>query len=58
MRFHVGRPTDHVHPRVPDVDAGCCAAFVLDPDGNHIEAVFRGASMRSAPSVVIAPDGA
>jgi catechol 2,3-dioxygenase-like lactoylglutathione lyase family enzyme len=32
---------------------GYYAAFVLDPDGNNIEAVFHGASQRSAPSVVI-----
>lgn len=29
------------------------AAFVLDPDGNNIEAVYQGKAMRSAPSVVI-----
>lgn len=29
------------------------AAFVLDPDGNNIEAVFHGAAKRSASSVVI-----
>jgi catechol 2,3-dioxygenase-like lactoylglutathione lyase family enzyme len=29
------------------------AAFVLDPDGNNIEAVFHGAAERSAPSVTI-----
>ncbi|TFZ06183.1 VOC family protein [Ramlibacter henchirensis] len=27
------------------------AAFVLDPDGNNIEAVFHGEATRSAPSV-------
>ena len=32
---------------------GYYAAFVLDPDGNNIEAVFHGANERSAPSVVI-----
>ena len=31
---------------------GYYAAFVLDPDGNNIEAVFHGPSERSAPSVV------
>src|SRR4029453_3641517 len=30
-------------------------AFVLDPDGNNIEAVFHGPSSRSAPSVVVTP---
>ncbi|GHA83097.1 VOC family protein [Cognatilysobacter bugurensis] len=29
------------------------AAFLLDPDGNNIEAVFHGESRRSASSVVV-----
>lgn len=29
------------------------AAFVLDPDGNNIEAVYQGVATRSAPSVTI-----
>jgi len=36
----------HYHP-------GYYAAFVLDPDGNNIEAVFHGDAERSAPSVRI-----
>jgi len=32
---------------------GYYAAFVLDPDGNNIEAVFHGEAIRSAPSVHI-----
>lgn len=32
---------------------GYYGAFVLDPDGNNIEAVFHGPSTRSAPSVTI-----
>ena len=32
---------------------GYYAAFVLDPDGNNIEAVYHGPAKRSAPSVVI-----
>ena len=32
---------------------GYYAAFVLDPDGNNIEAVYHGAANRSAPSVRI-----
>jgi catechol 2,3-dioxygenase-like lactoylglutathione lyase family enzyme len=32
---------------------GYYAAFVLDPDGNNIEAVFHGAAQRSAASVQI-----
>ena len=33
---------------------GYFAAFLLDPDGNNIEAVHHGAAERSAPSVKIA----
>jgi catechol 2,3-dioxygenase-like lactoylglutathione lyase family enzyme len=33
--------------------AGYYAAFVLDPDGNNIEAVFHGEAKRSAPSVTV-----
>jgi catechol 2,3-dioxygenase-like lactoylglutathione lyase family enzyme len=32
---------------------GYYAAFVLDPDGNNIEAVHHGEANRSAPSVMI-----
>ena len=32
---------------------GYYAAFVLDPDGNNIEAVYHGEATRSAPSVRI-----
>ena len=32
---------------------GYYAAFVLDPDGNNIEAVYHGEAHRSAPSVKI-----
>jgi catechol 2,3-dioxygenase-like lactoylglutathione lyase family enzyme len=32
---------------------GYYAAFVLDPDGNNIEAVYHGEANRSAPSVLI-----
>ncbi len=32
---------------------GYYAAFVLDPDGNNIEAVYHGEARRSAPSVAI-----
>ena len=34
---------------------GYYAAFVLDPDGNNVEAVFHGPAARSAPSVVLTP---
>jgi catechol 2,3-dioxygenase-like lactoylglutathione lyase family enzyme len=36
---------------------GYYGAFVLDPDGNNIEAVFHGPSQRSAPSVIVTPAG-
>jgi len=32
---------------------GYYAAFVLDPDGNNIEAVYHGEAKRSAASVLI-----
>jgi len=32
---------------------GYYGAFVLDPDGNNIEAVYHGASTKSAPSVKV-----
>ncbi|HEX2292332.1 MAG TPA: VOC family protein [Gaiellaceae bacterium] len=32
---------------------GYYAAYVLDPDGNNVEAVFHGPAQRSAPSVVV-----
>jgi catechol 2,3-dioxygenase-like lactoylglutathione lyase family enzyme len=32
---------------------GYYAAFVLDPDGNNIEAVYHGPGRRSAESVVV-----
>jgi catechol 2,3-dioxygenase-like lactoylglutathione lyase family enzyme len=34
---------------------GYYGAFVLDPDGNNIEAVFHGPATRSASSVVVTP---
>jgi catechol 2,3-dioxygenase-like lactoylglutathione lyase family enzyme len=32
---------------------GYYAAFLLDPDGNNIEAVYHGPAERSAPSVKV-----
>ncbi len=37
---------------------GYYAAFLIDPDGNNIEAVHHGPSTRSAPWVEIMPGGA
>jgi hypothetical protein len=36
----------HYHP-------GYYGAFIFDPDGNNIEAVYHGPAERSAPSVVL-----
>jgi len=38
----------HYHP-------GYYAAFLLDPDGNNIEAVYHGPSTRSAEAVTVTP---
>ncbi|MBN9021226.1 MAG: VOC family protein [Rhizobiales bacterium] len=48
---HGGR--DNGPPAARDYHPGYYAAFVLDPDGNNIEAVHHGEGRRSAPSVVI-----
>lgn len=44
---------DHGPPGEREYHPGYYAAFVLDPDGNNIEAVFHGEAKRSAPSVHI-----
>jgi catechol 2,3-dioxygenase-like lactoylglutathione lyase family enzyme len=36
---------------------GYYAAFVLDPDGNNLEAVHHGPARRSSASVIITPAG-
>jgi catechol 2,3-dioxygenase-like lactoylglutathione lyase family enzyme len=38
----------HYHP-------GYYAAYVLDPDGNNVEAVFHGPAARSAEAVILTP---
>ena len=45
--------TDHGAPGERPYHPGYYAAFVLDPDGNNIEAVYHGEARRSAPSVHI-----
>ena len=45
--------TDNGEPGERAYHPGYYAAFVLDPDGNNIEAVFHGAAKRSAASVQI-----
>ena len=45
---------DHGKPGVrAQYHAGYYGAFVLDPDGNNVEAVFHGPAKRSAESVVV-----
>ena len=48
---------DHGAPGERDYHPGYYAAFVLDPDGNNIEAVYHGEAERRAPSVRIAFEG-
>jgi catechol 2,3-dioxygenase-like lactoylglutathione lyase family enzyme len=48
---------DNGSPGERNYHPGYYGAFVLDPDGNNIEAVFHGPTERSAPSVVITPAG-
>lgn len=50
--------SDHGAPGDRPYHPGYYAAFVLDPDGNNIEAVFHGPFTRSADSVVIRPASA
>ena len=45
--------TDNGAPGYRDYHPGYYGAFVLDPDGNNIEAVYHGSAERSAPSVVV-----
>jgi len=47
------RGTDNGAPGERPYHPGYYAAFLLDPDGNNIEAVFHGQAMRSAASVKI-----
>jgi catechol 2,3-dioxygenase-like lactoylglutathione lyase family enzyme len=44
---------DNGAPGLRPYHADYYGAFVLDPDGNNIEAVFHGVSQRSAPSVKV-----
>lgn len=45
--------TDNGAPGERAYHPGYYAAFVLDPDGNNIEAVYHGPAQRSSASVVI-----
>ena len=48
---HGGR--DNGAPGDRDYHPGYYGAFVLDPDGNNIEAVYHGPAQRSAESVTV-----
>ncbi|AZO00765.1 VOC family protein [Mesorhizobium sp. M9A.F.Ca.ET.002.03.1.2] len=48
-----GGGTDNGAPGERSYHPGYYAAFLLDPDGNNIEAVFHGPAARSAASVKI-----
>ncbi|CAH1659790.1 Putative lactoylglutathione lyase [Hyphomicrobiales bacterium] len=48
--------SDNGPPGLRDYHPGYYGAFLLDPDGNNIEAVFHGPAERSAPSVVLSWD--
>jgi catechol 2,3-dioxygenase-like lactoylglutathione lyase family enzyme len=57
QRFHAAGLAaggkDHGAPGVRKYHADYYAAFLIDPDGHNIEAVFHGPARRSAESVVI-----
>lgn len=44
---------DNGKPDERSYHPGYYAAFVVDPDGNNIEAVYHGIARRSAPSVTV-----
>jgi catechol 2,3-dioxygenase-like lactoylglutathione lyase family enzyme len=44
--------TDNGEPGEREYHPGYYAGYVLDPDGNNVEAVYHGPVERSAPSVV------
>ncbi|MTH36675.1 VOC family protein [Paracoccus limosus] len=48
---HGGR--DNGAPGIRAYHPGYYAAFVLDPDGNNIEAVYQGDATRNVPSVTL-----
>ena len=56
-RFHAaglaagGR--DNGKPGERDYHPGYYAAFLIDPDGNNVEAVYHGPARRSAPHILI-----
>lgn len=60
QRFHeaalAAGGRDHGPPGERRYHPGYYGAFVLDPDGNNLEAVHHGPLRRSAPSVVLSAD--
>lgn len=60
-RFHAAGlaagGTDNGAPGERPYHRGYYAAFILDPDGNNLEAVWHGPATRSAQSVVLTPVG-
>ena len=57
QRFHAAAlaagGTDNGAPGLRPYHPGYYGAFVIDPDGNNIEAVYHGPAERSAKSVVV-----
>jgi catechol 2,3-dioxygenase-like lactoylglutathione lyase family enzyme len=55
QRFHraglAAGGTDHGAPGLRPYHPGYFAAFLLDPDGNNVEAVHHGPAKRSAPFI-------
>jgi catechol 2,3-dioxygenase-like lactoylglutathione lyase family enzyme len=49
--------TDNGAPGPRRYHPGYYSAYLLDPDGNNIEAVYHGPARRSAASVVVTPSG-
>ena len=60
-RFHAAAIAaggkDNGPPGERQYHPGYYAAYVLDPDGNNVEAVYHGPAERSAPSVVVTTPG-
>ena len=59
QRFHeaglTAGGTDNGRPGPRDYHPGYYSAYLLDPDGNNVEAVFHGPSTRTADSIVVRP---
>ncbi len=59
-RFHeaglAGGGRDNGGPGERHYHPGYYSAYVLDPDGNNLEAAYHGPARRSAASVVIVPE--